>query len=112
MTVKSRKYESDRILMNVTLNTYRDDQNKFEDPDAHICENITLVSDKSELKRLRELQDRMYLNKYSDEEKKKATEEFWKTLTLICLDSFLDAKEQVDEITGTAGYRFGEKVEL
>lgn len=103
-----RKIDFQRVKIKLVVETYDTDQDSIADsPKAYISDSVVLMSNKNELQRFKEISERIHNINFSDEEKKKALDEFWKTTTLILLDSFIDGTEQVDEITGTPGFKFG-----
>lgn len=107
----TRKIDFQRVKIKLVVETYDTDQDStIDSPKVYISDSAVLMSNKNELQRFKEISERIHNCNFSDEEKKKALDEFWKTTTLILLDSFIDATEQVDEITGTPGFKFGQSI--
>lgn len=106
----TRKIDFERIKLKLVVETFATDQEPIDTPQTYISDSVVLLSNRDELQRFGELREKIYNANFSNDEKKRALNEFWKTATLILLDSFLDGEEQVDEITGTPGFKFGQPI--
>jgi hypothetical protein len=109
-TKMTRKIDFERIKIKLVVETFDSDQETTDTPQSYISDTVVLLSSKDELQRFGAIREKIYNTNFSNDEKKRALNEFWKTATLVLLDSFLDGTQTVDEITGTPGFKFGQPI--
>lgn len=103
MLLNRTKLEKNVAKITISVDVFKDALSDEGTPNFTLKNNRTIVISNREVLRLFNCYDSRVTTSIGPE----FEDTFWKIMTLLMIDSFVDEQEQVDEITGTPNMIFG-----
>lgn len=103
MLLNRTKLEKNTAKITIKVEVFKDVLKDTGEPDFELKDSRSIVLTNNEVKRLLACSDSI-----TTTPKEELEDSFWKIMTLLMLDSFVEYDEQEDEITGAPNMIFGE----